>query len=85
MRPLLSLTIFVLLDVITVASGTGQASNSAPLQGKAPVGFNVLPSLPPSGFYAWCETSRGLCLVQGNAPIAPSSLCHCAEHAGRTG
>lgn len=84
MRPLLSLTVAALLNVIISASSAGGGSNIAPLQGAAPVGFNVLPNLPPKGFFAWCETPRGLCLVQGQAPIAPASLCHCAEFAGRT-
>lgn len=46
--------------------------------------WNVLPPLPPASFYVWCNTARGLCQVQGNAPIAPAAVCHCAEHAGRT-
>jgi hypothetical protein len=85
MRPVLPLMTIALLNIISAAPGRGQASNTVPLQGAAPVGFNVLPNIPPNGFYAWCETPRGLCLVKGNAPIAPASVCHCAEYAGRTG
>src|SRR3954469_12294356 len=84
-RPPLPLIIIVLVNVVGAMPGRGQAGNSAPLQGAAPVGFNILPSLPPRGFHAWCETPRGLCVVKGNAPIAPASLCHCGEYAGRTG
>jgi hypothetical protein len=58
--------------------------NTAVLRGKDPIMWNTLPPLPPAGFYAWCSTPRGLCPVQGNAPIAPGSGCHCGEHAGRT-
>jgi hypothetical protein len=79
------MVVVTLLSVTTVLPVLGEArSNSAELQGGTPIGFNVLPRLPPTGFHAWCETPRGLCLVQGNAPIAPGSLCHCAEYAGRT-
>jgi hypothetical protein len=83
MRPL-PLIVAAILNVVVAAPSEGQRNNTAPLRGPAPVGFNVLPNLPPTGFYAWCETPRGLCLVQGQAPIAPGSLCHCAEFAGRT-
>jgi hypothetical protein len=70
---------------ISFVPGRGQpVNNAATLRGDAPAGFQVLPPLPPTGFYAWCRTSRGLCLVQGGAPIAPGSLCHCAEFEGRT-
>ena len=84
-RLLLPVIIVAMLSVTTAVPGQGQSGNTAPLRGGPPVGFNVLPPLPPNGFYAWCETPRGLCMVQGNAPIAPGSLCHCAEYAGRTG
>jgi len=82
MRLLLPVIVIAMLSVTT--TGRGQAGNTATLRGGAPLGFNVLPPLPPNGFQAWCETPRGLCVVQGNAPIAPGSLCHCAEYAGRT-
>jgi hypothetical protein len=84
MRLLLPAITIATLSVITAVPGRSQAGNTAPLRGGAPIGFNVLPPLPPNGFYAWCETPRGLCVVQGKAPIAPESLCHCAEYAGRT-
>jgi hypothetical protein len=76
----------VVVAVVAVAPGArGQErANGPPLIGGPPVGFNILPPLPPNGFYAWCETPRGLCVVQGIAPIAPRSLCHCAEYEGRT-
>jgi hypothetical protein len=61
-----------------------KGGNTAPLRGGAPMMWNILPSLPPTGFHAWCNTGRGLCPVQGNAPIAPGSACHCADQAGRT-
>ena len=61
-----------------------QSGNTAPLIGGPPVGFIVLPALPPNDFHAWCETPRGVCVVQGNAPIAPGSACHCAEYEGHT-
>jgi hypothetical protein len=85
MRLLSMVIVIALLNVGGAVPGRGQARNTAPLRGGAPSGFIVLPPLPPNGFYAWCETPRGLCVVQGNAPIAPGSLCHCAEYAGRTG
>jgi hypothetical protein len=82
------LRVMGVVTLLSVAAGLpvlGEAgNNTAALQGGAPIGFNVLPRLPPTGFHAWCETPRGLCLVQGNAPIAPGSVCHCAEYAGRT-
>ena len=84
MRPL-PLIFAAMLNAIAAVPSAGQGNNTTPLQGGAPAGFNVLPNLPPTGFYAWCETPHGLCLVQGQAPIAPASLCHCAEFAGRTG
>jgi hypothetical protein len=84
-RSPLPVIVVALVNVAVVPPGLAQAGNTAPLRGSAPVGFNVLPSLPPQGFHAWCETPRGLCLVRGNAPIAPASVCHCAEYAGRTG
>ena len=84
MRLHLAVIIAAMLSIGTAVPGRSQSGNTAPLFGGAPVGFNVLPPLPPSGFYAWCETPRGLCMVQGNAPIAPASLCHCAEYAGHT-
>jgi hypothetical protein len=84
MRLLLPWIIFAALSIIPAGPAQGQG-NVVPLRGGSPVGFNVLPALPPNGFYAWCETPRGVCMVQGNAPIAPDSLCHCAQYAGRTG
>jgi hypothetical protein len=78
-----SLTVAILC-VVSVAPSKGQSINKSPLNGGPPVGFNVLPPLPPTGFYAWCGTAQGLCLVQGNAPIAPGSTCHCAQYEGRT-
>lgn len=74
----------VILVVAMNVPGGGQTANTAPLRGGPPIGFNVLPPLPPDGFYAWCQSERGLCAVQGNAPIPPGSLCHCAEYRGRT-
>jgi hypothetical protein len=61
-----------------------QEKNTAPLHGGSPLNFNVLPGVPPNGFYAWCQTSPGICLVEGNAPIAPGSVCHCGQYEGRT-
>jgi hypothetical protein len=74
----------IVLSVVPLTSGRSQAANTAPLRGGPPSAYNVLPPLPPNGFYAWCETSRGVCPVRGNAPISPGSLCHCADYAGRT-
>ena len=71
--------------VAIATPGWSQGANTASLRGGAPFNFNVLPPLPPSGFYAWCETSHGLCAVRGNAPIPPGSVCHCAEFEGHTG
>jgi hypothetical protein len=68
----------------TNVPGSSQTANTAPLRGGAPIGFNILPPLPPDGFYAWCQTERGLCVVRGNAPIPSGSSCHCAEYPGRT-
>jgi hypothetical protein len=84
MRLLLSVSIVAILTIAASVLGRGQAGNMGPLRGGPPIGFNTLPPLPPNGFYAWCQTPRGLCAVQGNAPIAPGSSCHCAEYAGRT-
>lgn len=84
MRLLLSVIIVALFIVSSSVPGRSQSANTMPLRGAPPVGFNVLPPLPPKGFYAWCQTPEGLCVVQGNAPIAPGSVCHCAQHEGRT-
>jgi hypothetical protein len=83
MRPLPGIIAIAVTVAISAAPSRGQ-TNTSPLRGSAPAGFQVLPPLPPTGFYAWCATRRGLCMVQGNAPIAPGSLCHCAEFEGRT-
>lgn len=74
----------VLLGAGTNLPGGGQTANSAPLRGGDPTRFSVLPPLPPDGFYAWCQTERGLCVVQGNAPIPSGSSCHCGQYVGRT-
>jgi hypothetical protein len=84
MRLLLPVLAVALLSITSAVPGQGETNNTAPLVGGPPGLFNVLPPLPPTGFHAWCETPEGLCLVQGNAPIAPGSLCHCAQHEGRT-
>jgi hypothetical protein len=77
--------ILTLMSIVAVAAlGWSQSANTASLQGEAPFNFNVLPPLPPNGFYAWCETPHGICAVRGNAPIPPGSVCHCAEFEGRT-
>jgi hypothetical protein len=84
MRLLFPTIIVAMLIVVSVVPIRSQSVNTAPLRGAPPVGFNVLPPLPPKGFYAWCETPEGICVVQGDAPIAPGSLCHCAQYEGRT-
>jgi hypothetical protein len=84
MRLLFPVITIAILTVTSATPGRSQSVNTAPLRGGPPVGFNVLPPLPPNGFYGWCETSPGLCIVQGNAPIAPRSICHCAQYEGRT-
>jgi hypothetical protein len=81
----LLLIMILLLDVAATTPGWSQPMNVAPLRGGPPFNFNVLPPLPATGFYAWCETPHGLCVVQGSAPISPGSVCHCAEFEGRTG
>jgi hypothetical protein len=85
MRLLLPGIMLAALGTIPPGPAQGQSGNVVPLRGGPPAGFNILPPLPPNGFYAWCETPRGVCRVQGNAPIAPDTLCHCAQYAGRTG
>ena len=87
MKPFLIVTCVIALNLAAVVSGecqTSSAANTAPLRGRNPFFWNVLPDLPPTGFHAHCRTPAGVCLVQGNAPIAPGSTCHCGEHAGRT-
>jgi hypothetical protein len=84
MRLLFLAITIAIFATISAMPGRSQSVNTALLRGGPPVGFNVLPPLPPNGFYAWCETPQGLCMVQGNAPIAPRSLCHCALYEGRT-
>ena len=84
MQTFMGVTIIVALSIAPSVTGVGQGRNTATLNGGPPTGYNVLPPLPPRGFYAWCETPRGVCPVQGNAPIPPRSLCHCAENIGRT-
>ena len=79
----------ILLAVATgfawgTSRGQERAQNAGVLHGGQPFKHNVLPDLPPSGFYAWCNTPRGVCMVQGNAPIAPGSLCSCGDYSGRT-
>lgn len=78
------LLVVPLLSPQSHSQPAASSDNSAPLRGGNPMMWNVLPPLPPTGFHAWCNTARGLCPVQGNAPIAPGSVCHCAEHVGRT-
>lgn len=84
MRLLSLLSIAVLLNSVTTIPGQSETTNTAPLRGGMPFNFAKLPPLPPNGFYAWCETTRGICKVKGNAPIAPASACHCAEFTGQT-
>jgi hypothetical protein len=84
MRLLSLLSIAVLLNSVAAVSGQSQTTNTAPLRGGTPFDFANLPPLPPTGFYAWCETPRGFCKVKGNAPIAPASVCHCADFTGKT-
>lgn len=84
MRLLLPAITLAMFTITSAAPSEGQSVNTVPLRGGPPVGFNILPPLPPNGFYAWCGTPEGVCMVQGNAPIAPASLCHCAQYEGRT-
>lgn len=61
-----------------------RGANPNSLRGGSPFYWNVLPKLPPDGFYAVCYTSAGSCIVQASAPIAPSSVCYCASYSGQT-
>jgi hypothetical protein len=74
--------------VVNLSRGASQAQylvqNTLPLRGGEPFKHNVLPETPPNGFYAWCSTSHGICLVQGDAPIAPGSPCYCGPYTGHT-
>ena len=79
-----SLCVVVLLNIIIAVPGQSQPENATSLRGGVPFDFANLPPLPPTGFYAWCETPRGFCKVKGNAPIAPGSACYCAEYSGHT-
>ena len=82
---LLSLMITaVSLNIAATVPGQSQTANTAPLRGGIPMDYANLPLLPPTGFYAWCETPRGFCRVRGNAPIMPAAVCHCAGYTGRT-
>jgi hypothetical protein len=82
MQPLLLAAAVVVISVVEPVPSRSQPDNT--LRGGSPLGFIVLPPLPPAGFYAWCETPRGLCVVQGRSPIAPRSTCSCGEYAGHT-
>lgn len=87
MRPAASVRIALLLNIVLTnvgfSQGTGGNSGQS-LSGGPPMSYIVLPPLPSTGFHAWCETPRGFCKVQSDAPIAPGSTCHCAEYPGRT-
>jgi hypothetical protein len=83
-RPRRLLAIFLFAIAIGPAPEFVQAIEAAELTGGQPVRFNMLPPLPPNGFFAWCQTSPGFCIVQGNAPIASGTSCHCADYLGRT-
>ena len=81
------LSIAIVVGALGLALGVpseAQERNTAPLRGGNPLNFNIQPDVPPTGFHAWCQTSSGICLVQGNAPISPGSACHCAQYEGRT-
>lgn len=81
----LALIIFAVMTSIGGASDVQHlVQNTLPLQGGEPFKRNVLPDTPPNGFYAWCSTSYGICLVQGNGPIAPRLPCYCSRYAGIT-
>jgi hypothetical protein len=75
--------------LIAASPASAQTGVKAPadplaLRGGNPVNWGTLPDVPPTGFHAFCNTARGSCLVQGNAPIAPGTVCHCGEYPGRT-
>jgi hypothetical protein len=89
MRKILSSFLASTMVLTVISPGLCQQSietrgNVAELRGSDPFKWNVLPDLPPNGFFAWCNTSRGFCLVEGRIPIAPGSLCHCMENPGNT-
>jgi hypothetical protein len=75
----------VLVNLLPGASrGEHLVQNILPLHGGEPFRRMVLPDIPPNGFYAWCSTSHGVCLVQGDAPIAPGLACYCGAYTGHT-
>ena len=84
-RKLLILVALVYLAVTPInALGQDGAAGALELRGPSPAVGNVRPELPPSGFSALCTTSWGYCVVHAKVPIAPGTLCHCAEYPGRT-
>jgi hypothetical protein len=83
-RPRRLLAVFRFAIAIGLAPVFVQSLEAAELAGGQPVRFNMLPPLPPNGFFAWCQTPPGLCIVQGSAPVAPGTSCHCADYSGRT-
>jgi hypothetical protein len=80
-----ALLLCVASQISTPCQAQNQPSrNTAPLRGTDATSNNQAPPIPPSGFWAYCSVPRGICLVQGNAPIAPGSDCHCGTSPGQT-
>jgi hypothetical protein len=88
MREVILLVVSLTIGGSSFASAQAQSQsdkiNSLILKNDNPAMLTTIPIKPLDAYQAYCSTTPGLCVVQGDGVIPAGTDCHCGDYAGKT-